>query len=191
MGYVNSAPPAIKKIVGSKAGQVPWAREAVGVLRETASHYGATITYPELAAEVQRRSGVHTSSESRTWLGGVLRLVATACQGRDLPPLLSLAVNPRDGHVAPVYDAVRQSEGLPPFETKSDRERHAAESRLACYRAFCDAVPEEARPMSARSKTPAATTTRRKPEPVELRAPVCPSCFIELPLMGGDCPNCN
>lgn len=160
------------------------------MLRETASRYGATITYAELAEAVQHRSGVHTHAQQRTWLGGVLKLVATACHGRDLPQLISLAVNAQDGRVGLGYDAVRTVAGQPPFESKGERERHAAEARLACYRAYCDSVPENAVAVAAPSKAPSVSTAR-KPQPVELRAPVCPSCFLEMPLMGGGCPDCD
>ncbi|NHB85509.1 hypothetical protein G7085_15270 [Tessaracoccus sp. HDW20] len=103
-----------ERIVGSKAGQVPWAREAILVLRETASRYGATITYADLAEAVQNRSGVRTHAQQRTWLAGVLRLVATACQGRNLPPLTSLAVNRQDGQVGVNYDMVAATTGAAP-----------------------------------------------------------------------------
>ena len=161
------------------------------MLRETASRYGATISYPDLAEAVQHRSGAHTQAQPRTWLGPVLRLVATACHGRDLPPLTSLAVNARDGRVGPSYDSVRQVAGLPPFADERERERHAAEDRLACYQHFCAEVPEDAAPVLPPPTRTAPVTTQRKPQPVELRAPVCPSCFLEMPLMGGDCPNCD
>lgn len=187
---VSIAAPSSQRIVGSKAGQIPWAREAIVILRETASRYGATITYADLAEAVQHRSGVRTHAQQRTWLAPVLRLVATACQGRDLPQLISLAVNQRDGRVSTAYDAVQLVAGLPGFQTQSERERHAAEARLACYRAYSDGVPEDAKPVSAPVKV-APVSAPRKPEPVELRAPVCTSCFLEMPLMGGGCPNCD
>lgn len=160
------------------------------MLRETASDFGATITYPALAEEVQRRSGLRTQAQQRTWLAGVLRLVATACHGRDLPPLTSLAVSAKDGRVGAAYDIVPQVAGLDPFQDGTRRERQAAVDRLACYRAFGADVPDDAEPMSAPAAMTAAAAPRRT-QPVELRAPVCTRCFIELPLAGGDCPNCD
>lgn len=187
-----SAAPVSQRLVGSKAGQVPWAREALIILRETASRYGATVTYADLAEAVQHRSGIRTHAQQRTWLAPVLKLVATACQGRGLPPLIALAVNAQDGRVGAAYDAVRQVAGEPPFATKSERERHASEARLACYKAFCESIPEDARPTTAPPRPSAAPrTATRKPQPVEIRAAVCPSCFIEMPLVGGGCPNCD
>ncbi len=163
------------------------------MLRETASRYGATVTYADLAEAVQHRSGVHTHAQQRTWLAQVLKLVATACHGRGLPPLTALAVNAQDGRVGVAYDSVLQLTGEPPFATKSERERHAAASRLACYKAYCDEIPENAAPVAApiAKAAPVAVSAPRKPQPVELRAPVCPSCFLEMPLMGGGCPNCD
>ncbi|SHJ57344.1 hypothetical protein SAMN02745244_02799 [Tessaracoccus bendigoensis DSM 12906] len=187
---MTTTAPARDRIVSSKAGQVPWAREAIAVLRETATVYGATITYPALAEEVQRRSGARTHAQQHTWLGGVLRLVATACHGRNLPPLTSLAVSAKDGAVGVGYDVVAQVSGLAPFTSPSERERHAAASRLACYRAFGAEVPEDAQPTPAPVKVVTASPQRRT-QPLELRAPVCTGCFIELPLAGGGCPNCD
>lgn len=190
---VMTQAPAVERIVGSKAGQIPWAREALIVLRETAARYGATVTYADLAEAVQHRSGIRTHAQQRTWLAGVLKLVATACHGRGLPPLTSLAVNPSDGRVGPAYDSVRAVAGEPPFTTKGEREKHATEARFACYQAFCDSIPEGAAPPPVRAPEPTRPTVARvrKPEPTELRAPICPSCFLEMPLMGGACPNCD
>lgn len=160
------------------------------MLRETAARYGATITYSEFADAIQARSGVHTDAAQRTWLAPVLRLVATACHGRGLPPLISLAVNTRDGKVSPVYDVVRQIAGQEPFASKSERERHAAQSRLACYQEYCLEIPKDPKPTLASDVAPTPSLAPRTQQ-IEQRAQVCERCFIELPLMGGGCPNCD
>lgn len=179
----------VERIVGIKQGQAAWAREALRVLRETASRYNATITYSDLADEVQRCTGLRTKTDQRNWIGGVLGIVVWACHQRGLPPLTALVVHKHDGQVGPGYDEVLRVAGLSPINDQLEREQHAAASRLACYRVFCAAVPADAEPtLTLKMQT---TVDRRRTLKVELHAPVCPRCFIQLPLAGGDCPNCD
>lgn len=160
------------------------------MLRETAATYNATISPADLAEQVQRRSRLRSSAATRSWLNGVLGIVAVACHGRDVPPLTSLVVNPHDGRVGPAYDHVLKAAGQELLDDLA-RERHAAAARLECYRRFCAAVPEDAVPTLTPQVRQLANRTPRKAAVVESRAPICPRCFLQLPLAGGSCPNCD
>ncbi len=193
MGRVIDRVAPSERTVGTKEGQVPWTREAITVLRETASVYNATITYQELAEQVQRRSGLRTKVQPRSWLGAVLRTVIMACHAREIPPLSALVVK-ADGQVGNAYDEVLKITEQPLIADPIERERHAAQARLDCYRRFCESVPEDAVPtLTAQVKAKSERVQRapRKPPVVELRAPACPRCFLQLPLAGGECPNCD
>lgn len=176
------------RVVGINQGQPAWAVEALEVLRATASRYNATITYSELADEIQERTGLHTQAQSRNWIGRVLGIVVRQCHEQGLPPLTSLVVHKHDGQVGVGYDEVLRIAGLSPIDDQLEREEHAAASRLACYRRFCSSVPADATPTVTPQVQSLADRRRRKPEPA---ARVCPHCYMQLPLAGGSCPDCG
>lgn len=193
MAIVMDRVAPVERIVGTKEGQVPWAREAIGVLRETASKYNATITYSDLAEQVQLRTGLRTRSQPRSWIGGVLGMVILACHKREMPPLSALVVHKHDGQVGNGYSEVLRVAGLPAIDDLLERERHAADSRLACYRKFCPDLPEDASPtLTAQVQVKATKAAApRKAAVVEIKAEVCQSCWMQMPLDGRACPNCD
>lgn len=167
-----------------------WAVQAYGRLTEVAGHYRAVITYKELAEHVQRASGVHTSVQLRHWIGAVLGKVVAAAHHRGDPPLTALVVHTTDGMVGGGYDAVLTVAGLPLIEGDLDREQHAADSRLTCYRRFAVDLPPDG---GSASLAPAfqATVERRAARTAGERPPkVCPSCFLALPA-NGRCDDCG
>ncbi|KAB1654068.1 hypothetical protein F8O01_14230 [Pseudoclavibacter chungangensis] len=205
--------------VGLKQGQVVWARETINVLRETATTFDGVITHPALIEEVQERTRLSANAQPRTWLNTVLAIVAIACHERELPPLTALAIRAHDGRVGPFFDEALRVEGHAPATDEAQREQLAAEARLRCYLEFCDDVPEDARPNTdpghrrprtsgtaasrprqttatagrdtTRATAASPSTSTRSQQPAEPVVALCPTCFIQLPVAGGACPNCD
>lgn len=171
-------------------GRDPWATAAAEVLTDIASSYGSTVTYAELAEEVQRRTGLRTRTHSRNWIGTVLAVVVTRGRAEGLPALTSLVSHRPDG-------------GEPDAGT--------ARARLACYRRFADDVPAEvvaqveaeaaaeraAAQEAAREKATrprrASTRAPKAPKPVKREdepPKICPTCFVQLPA-SGICDTCS
>ena len=115
-----------------------WAVAARPVLISTAEHYQGYITYTQLAGAVQESTGVRTRSQVRTWIGGVLQLVADDCHQRGEPSLTALAVH-SDETVGAGYEYALALTGAP---KPADLDLQAAEDRLACYRSFAQDLPE-------------------------------------------------
>ncbi len=197
-----------ERFVSPTVGKKYWVKHAYDVLVETAGRYNAVITYGDLAEEVQRRSGLHSSSQMRNWIGDLLKMIAQANHLRSEPALTALVVHKNDGLVGESYDEVLRLAGHGQFGDPIERENHAAAARLECYRRWSDDVPTDAQPTlvahSRPSRAPAgpsggATTrsgsrstapTRAAPRSrEERRGAVCPTCFMEMPL-SGICPNC-
>lgn len=171
-----------------------WTLAAVDILTEVAGHYGQTITYADLAARIQDRSGVLSRSLTRSWVGGVLGQVVNQCQASGLPPLTSLVAHRADGG--------------------TDIDESTIAARLACYRRFADDVPaqviaaalaqeaaaQQAHLEAQREATAAAQrrlarqsrsrSTTRTPPRTEKPPALCPTCFMQLPL-SGRCDNCD
>ena len=82
--------------VGTEESRTAWAEAARPVLIEVAHRYHSVITYKELAAEVQRVTGIRTKQLTHYWIGDVL--------GRVGPRLLQPPGTPALG-------AVRQRRG--------------------------------------------------------------------------------
>ncbi|WP_050346895.1 hypothetical protein [Arsenicicoccus sp. oral taxon 190] len=196
-----------------------WADHALAVLMETAAVHQTAITYADLAARVQERSGITTDVPARSWLVKVLTIVGRRTREAEEPDLVSLVVE-ANGSVGPGYDTVRSALGEPPHGP-AHREQAAAEARLACNRRYAPAVPEDAQPLlhpvttleslgTRTSRAPKAARAAREPrepraarpaagpaarpaarsaKPVEREAAFCPTCFLQLPL-SGTCPNC-
>ncbi|WP_298802253.1 hypothetical protein [uncultured Pseudokineococcus sp.] len=173
-----------------------WTSAAFAVLTARARTYGATVTYGDLARALFARSGVATRSLLQSWIGDVLARVADACAApsNDHPPLDALVIRGTDGAVGGGYaDAVERNSGTRP----RDVEQHAAEARLACYRALSRDLPEDgghpvltARTTAQpRRRTAVAKPAKPAPAPEPLPA-VCPSCFTQLP-RSGQCDTCD
>jgi hypothetical protein len=209
-----SVPGDEERFVSPTVGKKYWVKHAYDVLVETAGRYNAVITYGDLADEVQRRSGLHSSTQMRNWIGDLLKMIAQANHLREEPALTSLVVHKNDGLVGEGYDEVLRLAGRTPFSDPADRENHAAAARLECYRRWCDDVPVDAQPTlathtraartqagptagSTRATTRATTRAPSRTTPSraaprsreERRGAVCPTCFMEMPV-AGPCPNC-
>lgn len=162
-----------------------WADEAREVLLEVAGRYHAYITYAELGRAVQDRAGVRTRSLLTNWIGDVLGQVAQDC-GRRGEPILTALCARQDETVGVGYaEAVRGVYGFTP----DDPDQHAAEERLACYRAFgAEMPPDGGRPaLTARVGRARAEAVRARQ--VERPAASCPTCFMQLPA-SGRCDTC-
>lgn len=152
-----------------------WALHGHDILEEVAPRYGRSITFADLAHEVQRRSGIHTDLAADTWLPDVISEVASRAQEAGEPRLTEFVEPP----------------GEAPAEVVSA-------ARLEAHRAYGAKIPDPAAPKRrttrarATSSASAARTPRpTKPTPVEeRRRPLCPSCFIEVP-DSGICDNCS
>lgn len=157
-----------------------WAREAYPQLIGVAGTYHAVITYKELGEAVQKASGVRTSALLQNWIGAVLGRVVREAHRRGDPPLTALVVRTDDGMVGEGYREVLEAAGEPALAEAIDRENHAATARLECYRHFGAALPPDGGVPALAPRLQAAIARRRSREP-EVPAPVCPSCFVQLP----------
>jgi hypothetical protein len=175
--------------VSFDAAQALWTSMARDVLVDVARRYNQTITYDELAAAVQTRSGVRTKMLMSQWIGGVLGVISDECAARGEPLLSALCLR-ADGGVGDEYgDAVERATS----ERPRDLDLHAAEERLKCYRHYgAELPPDGGRPTLTRKVTPprparTRTTTPRRPErPIS----ICPTCFTQLPA-SGRCDTCE
>ncbi|MFE5796003.1 hypothetical protein ACFQ8C_25980 [Streptomyces sp. NPDC056503] len=173
-----------------RAARDVWAAEAYEVLVEVARTYDAVITYKELGEEIQARSGLPTDSLLHTWIGPILGQVVREAHHRGDPPLTALVVHLGDGKVGSGYKEVLAVAGQPPVEDELEREYHAAESRLECYRRFGATLPPDGgRPrLAPRLET---TLARRSEREREVRPPrICARCFLQLPA-SGLCDSCD
>jgi hypothetical protein len=170
-----------------KEARSAWSAAGRPVLEAVAMRYAATITYQELADEVQQVSGIRTRMQIRHWIGNVLGSIARDCHEAGEPVLSSLCVH-ADGTIGDGFArAIAQTYG----ETVGDDdiEMRGAEERLACYRHFGAVLPAEGgRPML----TPEVAAKREKR--THVAAPyvppqACPACHLILP-KSGRCSNC-
>ena len=117
-----------------------WVLVGRSALERTARTYRATITYKDLAEEVQSVSGIRTKRLLQHWIGHVLGAVSNGCHAAGEPLLSSLCVR-ADGTVGPGYAiaVVDNLGGEPP----DDLDMHAAIERLNCYRHFGAVLPED------------------------------------------------
>lgn len=110
-----------------------WAEVARPILERVARSCKATITYQELAQQVQDETGNRTRMLVHYWIGDVLGRVARKCHEEGMPLLSALCVN-AEGSVGEGYGvAVLQTYGEP---LPDDLDLHAAGERLECYRRF-------------------------------------------------------
>ena len=132
------AEPAAARIqyVSATVARSEWASAAFEVLLQTAHHYEAVVTHTQLAEAVQERTGLHTRTESRHWIGQVLADVMRKCADQNLPPLTALAVVRADSGArgaGPETDAA---------EILAKREQRSVSARLRCYRRFAPDIPD-------------------------------------------------
>jgi CubicO group peptidase (beta-lactamase class C family) len=181
----NDAPVAVSYAEALAA----WSRAAYPILVGVAGHYHAVITYGELGRAVQEASGVHTRALLQNWIGRVLGPVVHAAHHRGDPPLTALVVHTDDGMVGEGYKEVLQVAGLPPAADEHGRELHAANSRLACYRAFCTSMPADGGKPALAPRYQDTITRRHAAAAAQKQAPICPTCRVQLPATGL-CDNC-
>lgn len=155
-----------------------WARAAREILVRTAGTYHAVIREPELAAELQSTTSIHTTRSHDRWLPKVLAPLAVLCESRGDPPLTSLVVGTSD-------------------------DLAAARQRLLCYQWAGSApadggVPAQLPGSAPRRPARARASASREPAPAPKRrvaktdqpVAVCPNCFMALPATGV-CDNCD
>lgn len=162
--------------------QAEWAKIARRSLERVAGVYHGTISYSELAEEVQAISGIRTTKLMWYWIGAVLEEVALMRRPGE-PLLTSLCVR-ADGTIGDGYaKAVVHGEGSPP----DDLEVHAAHERLLCYRAFGATLPPGG---GTPALTPQVAARRERDAKKSPPPPVlCPRCFVALPATG-QCDSC-
>lgn len=162
-----------------------WAEAAVPILEGVAGTYNATITYADLAEQVQDASGIVTTQLMRYWIAKVLGLVSEATG--DGPMLAALCIR-NDGSIGGGY---AEAAGKVHGEVPEDPEVHAAAERLACYQACGATMPNGGgRP----TLTPEVSARRERArsargEPAIPRT-TCPTCFMLLPHTG-QCDECE
>ena len=156
-----------------------WAEAARPVLERVAGSYNQYIENKELAESVQQDSGITTGVLTHHWIGSVLGAVARDRRAPDEPMLISLCVR-ADGTIGAGYgEAILEREGVVP----ADLDLHAAEERLACYRYFGAALPENGgKPTLTRQLREKRSRVARQPERAPRRQ--CPTCFLEVAASG-------
>lgn len=158
-----------------------WTDAVVPELQKVASHYGASITYSDLAEAIQARTGYRTRTQLANWIGKVLEVVVRRTMTEALPPLTSLVVHKDSGGVGDGY--YNREHPQHTIVDEAQLQLTAAEDRLKCYRHYCATVPDDAAPQMTQmflSKRAARIVGGRK-DPIDV---VCPRCFIAVPLTG-------
>lgn len=166
-----------------------WEQAARPALERTARTYRATISYKELAEEVQEQSGVRTLMLPWHWIGRVLGAVAHDCHGNGEPMLSALCVR-SDGTVGDGYaKAIVETVGGPPPE---DLDMHAATERFRCYQYFgAQMPPDGGSPALTKQVAAKRSWVRRQTANAAMPSrPICPTCHLMLP-MSGQCDNCE
>ncbi len=163
-----------------------WALAAREVLTEVAGTYHSVLTYKEVAAAVQERTGIHTRQLQQHWIGDVLARVAAECLRRDEPNLSSLCVNAQ-GSVGESYrKVVTELTGSAP----EDPDAHAAQVRLECYRAHGADLPDDGGRAALTPKLGASRSRLRAAALRDRPVPVCPKCHMAV-LPSGACDTCD
>lgn len=159
-----------------------WAAEAYLILMGVAQTYHAVITYKELAEEVQDRTGIRTKVLLQNWIGPVLGRVVREAHRRGDPPLTALVVHTDDGKVGSGYKEVLTVAGEPWVDDELERENHAAQARLACYRRFGASLPPGGGVPALAPRLQA--TLDRRARNIERPPQICERCFVQLPSTG-------
>lgn len=162
-------------LVERSRAMVAWVGAARPVLEQTAQTYNATITYGDLAHEVQERTGIFTRQLVQNWAGDL----AYQCCRPDEPLLCSLVVDKENGVVGPGYlEAVLSRYGGP---DPTDLQMSAAAERWECYKHFgAELPPNGGEPTLTRQVARRRQEPRRIPRAITARRPLCPEHFIEL-----------
>lgn len=169
-----------------------WTRVGYDYLLETATQYNATITYKDMAEQVQAITGIRTSTTTAHLVNKVLELCAIQAASNGEPPLTSLCVH-ADGTVGNAYWRTPTAENveLPTVAADSDVEMHAAEHRLLCYRKYSPLVPADGgtptlpeRLTLKRERAERSAEKKRIAAQEDAPRPVCPTCFTQLPTTG-------
>ncbi|WP_439940391.1 hypothetical protein [Streptomyces sp. BBFR115] len=180
-----------ERVVGKPTAQEAreaWGAEAYSILIGVAQTYHAVITYKELAEQIQSRTGIRTKTLLHNWIGPILGRVVREAHLRGDPPLTALVVHTDDGKVGSGYKEVLAVAGEPPVEDELERERHAAEARLACYRRFGATLPPGGGVPALAPRLQASVERRR--ERADKPPRVCGRCFVQLPSTG-ICDSCG
>jgi hypothetical protein len=167
--------------VGDPAAREAWTEAARAELLDVAGKYQHVVTSKDLAALVQRRSGVRTNQRAHYWIGDILGRVSADCAERGEPLLSALCVN-AEGSVGETYAAaVLAIRG----ETPEDPDVHAAQERLALHQLFdAHGLPAEGGNAELTPRLAASRARARKLRIQERVAPTCPTCYTELPATG-------
>lgn len=166
-----------------------WTTAARTALERAARKYRATISYKDLAEEVQERSGIRTLMLPWHWIGRVLGGVARECHAGGEPLLSALCVH-ADGTVGVGYGkAIAENYG---GEMPEDLDMHAAIERFRCYQQFGAELPADGGSPALTAQV-AARRNRVRTQAAngrEVHRAVCPSCHLLLP-MSGQCDTCS
>ena len=158
-----------------------WAAVARPILERVAGDYHSTITYQELAQQVQDETGIRTRMLVHYWIGDVLGRVARQCHAEELPLLSSLCVN-AEGSVGEGYGVALA--GTYGGELPDDLDVQAAAERLECYRRFATNLPSDGGRPALTPKLASTRAYKRKMAARDEPRPVCPTCNLQLPLTG-------
>lgn len=173
--------------VKTKDARLEWAVAARPILVSLAEQYDATISYRELAEQVQAATGVRTTQLFRYWIGEVLFHVAEGCAQRGDPLLTSLVIR-ADGTIGDGYMKALQIMGQP---VPDDIELAAAEERLRCYRHFGAELPANGgTPRLPEQVRKARARRARSGRSAQSNERVCPTCHLHLPATGV-CDTCD
>ncbi len=165
--------------VSPEEARAAWTVAARPVLLDAAQRYGHLVTHKQLAEAVQRDADVRTTQQSQHWIGKVLVAVAEECHQKGEPLLSAFCVH-ADESVGPRYaGAVLEAYGFTP----DDPDMHAAEERFKAHVFFGAKVPADGGgpklpPKIARQR---ARIKAAIPRPTR---PMCPNCFVEMPVVG-------
>jgi hypothetical protein len=190
--------------VDDAAAQEAWSRAARPVLAQIAKRYGSVTTPDDLAEAVQVLSGVRTREPAELWLSDMLDAVDIECVAREEPWLSAFCIT-ADGHIGERYSNSVRTVGA--AGAVANIEMHAATQRLEAHRYHGAVLPVDGgrpalprnlkRASAAKSGTTRTRAPRTKaaaaPKPKKAeppKRPVCPTCFLQLPLTGR-CDNCD
>jgi hypothetical protein len=157
-----------------------WAAAARPALLEIAGQYGRYVTYKELGARLQQDTSIHTNQRTDSWISKVLQSVADECAANGEPLLTSFCVHANETVGAAYAATVRDKYGVEP----EDVDLQAAEERLKAHHYFgaaglpADGGRPQLPPGIAARRARAAAAAPRVPRPM------CPNCFIEMPITG-------
>jgi hypothetical protein len=172
--------------LGEEEARAAWTAAAREVLVGVAGHYRSLVSQKELAAQIQARTGIHSSQALRAWLNEVLDRVARDCADRKEPLLTSLCVNDASNVGERYAAAVRSIRGT----TVDNADDHAAQERLECHRFFGAALPSDGGTALLPERVAASRSRIRKIAAAERVIPVCPKCRTAVPATG-HCDNCD